>query len=525
MKNKALNTPLKTLTVAMLLSTLAACNSDDSQDTTPPINAAPIAQPDTAQANVGTLLTIDVLANDSDPDGDSLTLSQLYLVEGEGKAYIEENKVQFISEKIGEVKLNYTVSDGRGGEAESVVTISVSAIPEPQLSYVGTQTCLGCHENKEIFTETGHPFKLNKVVDGQMPEYPFSNIAGGLELLEGVVNEGGAPTSYDQVSYVIGGYKEQVMWLDKKGYRVTGAKVIGKLNEDGYIYDMWSWGDNLGPDPAPFYCGRCHTTGWKDFTSVEGDNRNPHHQDDLEGILGTFEQPGVQCEACHGAGSEHVKAPSTTNITRKAVARTAAEMKADDQAFGKPVACVECHTNGGDKSYPEYLTPYTKQFGGDAIGGLIPKGAAGLGGRGGRIATDAIMGYNPDTGVAQGKKREMTCYTCHDSHMSTHYRDKPGHEGGLKKACNDCHNMEFANAEGGNGMAAIVHKSVECTNCHMPSDSHLFKIDISAPSDDGHHYSEDGVYSQPWLRPSDACQTCHKEDYDERAAKMKRVHL
>ena len=88
-----------------------------------------------------------------------------------------------------------------------------------------------------------------------------------------------------------------------------------------------------------------------------------------------------------------------------------------------------------------------------------------------------------------------------------------------------CHQMEFANAEGGNGMAAMVHGSTDCTSCHMPSQSHLFKVDISAPSEDGHHYSEDGQYSQPWLRPADSCQGCHAEDYDARAAKMKQVHL
>ncbi|SDJ33672.1 hypothetical protein SAMN04488540_10735 [Ferrimonas sediminum] len=526
MKPHAPNTPIQTLTAAILISLLAGCGSDDNRSgTPPPENAAPIAQPNTAEATVGTQLAIDVLANDSDPDGDPLTLTRVDLVIGSGRVSIEDNKILFEPEKAGEAKLAYEMSDGRGGEARSTVTVAIAAEPVAQLSYVGTQACLGCHSDKEAFLESGHPFKLNQVIDGEMPEYPFTNIIGALDMLEGVVNPGGAPTSYDDVSYVIGGYKKQVMWLDLDGYRYSGDKVIGKLDDNGYVYEMWSWGDNLGPDRAPFYCGRCHTTGWKDFTSEEGDVRNPNHQDGLEGILGTFEQTGVQCESCHGAGSDHIKAPSSDNITRLAKARTSADMKADDQAFGKPVACVECHTHAGDKSYPEYLTDYTEEFGGDAIGGLVLKGTGGLGGRGGRIAADTMMGYNPETGVAEGKKRNMHCNTCHESHMSTHFRDKPGHEGGLKKACTDCHQMEFANAESGNGMAAMVHGSTECTNCHMPSQSHLFKVDISAPSEDDHHYSEDGVYSQPWLRPSDACQGCHTEDYDARATKMKQVHL
>ncbi|WP_417346421.1 Ig-like domain-containing protein [Ferrimonas sp.] len=535
MNPTALHAPMKALTAAILLSMLTACGSDDNNGESvtpppppppPPANTAPVANPDTAEATVGTPVTIDVLANDTDADGDPLTLTRVDMTEGSGNVSIEDNKVVFEPKMAGEAKFTYLVTDGNGGEATSTLTLSIQAEPVVQLSYVGSQACLSCHSDKESFLTSGHPFKLNKVVDGQMPEYPYTNIIGALEMLEGVVNPGGAPESYEDVSYVIGGYKKQVMWLDLDGYRYTGDKVIGKLDEDGYVYEMWSWGDNLGPERAPFYCGRCHTTGWKDFTSQEGDDRNPHHQDDMEGILGTFEQPGVQCESCHGAGSDHIKAPSSSNITRLAEPRTVAQMTAEDQAFGQAVACVECHTHGGDKSYPEYLTHYTETFGGvDAVGGLVAKGAGGRGGRGGRVAADTMMGYDPDTGVAQGKKRNMHCNTCHESHMSTHFRDKPGHEGALKKACTDCHQMEFANAEGGNGMAAMVHGSTDCTSCHMPSQSHLFKVDISAPSEDGHHYSEDGQYSQPWLRPLDACQGCHTEDYDARAAKMKQVHL
>ena len=43
--------------------------------------------------------------------------------------------------------------------------------------YVGSATCQICHEEiYASFMETGHPFKLNKVVDGQPPDYPFSNV-------------------------------------------------------------------------------------------------------------------------------------------------------------------------------------------------------------------------------------------------------------------------------------------------------------------------------------------------------------
>ena len=37
--------------------------------------------------------------------------------------------------------------------------------------YVGSDTCGVCHEETyDVFIQSGHPWKLNKVVDGQPPE-------------------------------------------------------------------------------------------------------------------------------------------------------------------------------------------------------------------------------------------------------------------------------------------------------------------------------------------------------------------
>ncbi len=43
--------------------------------------------------------------------------------------------------------------------------------------YVGRQVCSECHsEINEVFMKSGHPYKLNKVVDGQPPVYPFTEV-------------------------------------------------------------------------------------------------------------------------------------------------------------------------------------------------------------------------------------------------------------------------------------------------------------------------------------------------------------
>ena len=407
-------------------------------------------------------------------------------------------------------------------------------------NFVGTQECLSCHEDKETYLETGHNFQLNKIVDGKQPQYPFTDITGGLESLYGIENATGTPKSYDDISYVAGGHLHSAVWLDKEGFIVIGEGSILRLPGTGpkggrglvaegktiSRRNMYNYSELLTLETNAYWCGRCHTTGWKQYTSGEGDTRNLNRQDDLPGMDGTFDFTGIQCEACHGAGSDHIESPSTSNITRIAKGRTRNERLAEDMAYGKPVACMECHSGfgGGDRHYPDYVSPFNAKFGGDSLGGLMPIGLGGPGGNGGRAAADGLLGIDPDTGVAMGKMKDFHCSTCHNPHLSTHFRDKPGHDYAVKE-CTDCHDeMKFRNADADSGSAA-AHKNVaECIDCHMPDESHFFKINISVASSDKSNYSEDGAYRKPWSRPSDSCQGCHV-DFEGKAAKMKKVHL
>ena len=44
--------------------------------------------------------------------------------------------------------------------------------------YVGSATCAGCHQDTyDVFMQSGHGYKLNPVVDGQPPEYPFTEVS------------------------------------------------------------------------------------------------------------------------------------------------------------------------------------------------------------------------------------------------------------------------------------------------------------------------------------------------------------
>ncbi len=525
--------PYKKLILASMISLLVACGSDNDDPAPPPEdNNPPIANPSDTETVIGSSILIDALANDTDPDGDPLTIESVTVTEGTGTASIQDNKILFEPIEVGTTLINYTISDGNGGEAGSTVTVVVTS-SGAALTYVGTDTCIACHTDKKTYYETGHNYKLNKVENGEEPIYPFSSVTGAVDLLE-VNNSLGKPNGWQDISYVVGGYEKIAMFIDKNGYYFTGDKAGVRVPRKGELVTpdmMFPSSPNDAPDSHGFdYCGRCHTTGWKDYTEGAGDNRNLNRQDDMPGMGGTFALTSIQCEACHGAGSEHIKAPAKHNIVKVAEARVTADYLAEDMGFGKAIACSECHTTDDAlKRYPDYVSPNNAVFGGDTQGGRL-KVMTGFGpegrrdGRGGRHAASTLIGIDPDTGEAMGKKKGFTCSTCHDPHKSKYNEDQPGHENAMVRECTDCHTKEFADVPGSN-LASAAHKFIaECKDCHMPSESHLFKIELEGAKEDPRHFSADGTYMKPWLRAWDSCSGCHEEDYDLRAAKIGQIH-
>lgn len=515
MMNKT-SMPYRKVLLASLLAVLLGCGSDNEDVVTPPPtdNKPPVAQPTTATAIVGTAVMVDAIANDTDPDGDALTLTQVELTEGVGKGVIKDNQLLFTPEQPGTVVFSYTVADPQGATDESTVTIKVSAATETG-HFVGTQTCLTCHTDKATFLETGHNFKLSKIENGEAPQFPFSSLEGSVELLYGADNSAGTPNSWDEVSYVIGGYYRTAMYLDSNGYILSGTGVRAILPENGEDFSIdhiSGYAPGGEPDSHPFDCGHCHTTGWKDYTPDSP--LNPNHQDGLVGIDGTFEMTGIQCEACHGAGSKHIKSLSADDIDRIAKGRYTSDLLQTDMAFGKAITCAECHSKKTNRKFPTFISEHNQDFGGDSIGGrTIPYDI------GGRVAGDALLGMDADTGEITGKKQDMACHTCHNPHQSKINDDQPGHENAMVKQCVDCHYDKPFTPE------LEVHSFVaKCESCHMPNNKHFFRINLEYPASSPENFSKDGKYVQPWNTSKDSCSSCHKVDYDERAALIKKMH-
>ncbi|KYZ05014.1 tandem-95 repeat protein [Vibrio parahaemolyticus] len=94
-----------------------------------PVNDAPVAKGDTAITDEDTPVTIDVLPNDTDIDGDKLSIQSASVPEAQGKVEIVDGKLVFTPAENfnGHAEITYTVTDGELTD-EAKVTVTVNPV-------------------------------------------------------------------------------------------------------------------------------------------------------------------------------------------------------------------------------------------------------------------------------------------------------------------------------------------------------------------------------------------------------------
>lgn len=325
------------------------------------------------------------------------------------------------------------------------------ALPVMAADYVGSETCKKCHaDNYNDFRASGHPYKLQPVENARSWKLPLPK-----------------GWDWDDISYVIGGAMKKSRYIDKKGYIVTTAKD-GSPAPTQYNLETGFWVNYHPGEKKPYTCGSCHTTGFK----KEG------NQDGLEGLKGTWALPGVQCEACHGPASDHVKKPKK--------AKLAVDTKSS--------LCGQCHIRGDKDTIP-------------AKGGFIRHHEQ----------------YNE--WLASPHKDQTECADCHDPHKTS--------KAAIKVACADCHD------DAAEKYARNIHAEtkIDCVECHMPRATksavkfdpaigdvrtHIWRINDDA---DYSMFTDDGKFAKDAISLKFACLDCHKSrDQKWAAAKSKAIH-
>lgn len=338
-----------------------------------------------------------------------------------------------------------------------ILTFMVTGMVQSQeptaAEYVGSDMCSACHQGVyDTFKMSGHPWKLNRVVDGQPPDYPFTEVPNPPEGY-----------TWDDVTYVIGGYNWKARFIDKTGFIITGDKdAATQYNLANPIVGTEAgWVPYHAGEEVPYDCGPCHTTGYS--------GKPDTHQDDLPGLIGTWAEPGIQCEECHGPGSLHVRAPYGV------------AMKIDRDSE----LCGSCHVRGS----PEAV---------NAKGGFIEH-------------------HEQYEELFQGKHITLDCVTCHDPHAGVVQLRKAGVQT-TRTRCENCHFKQAKYQD------SQVHQAlVECIDCHMPRvtksavgnaamftgdiRTHLMAIDATQIE----QFTEDGTQALSQIGLNFACRQCHVE--------------
>ncbi|MDP5254635.1 Ig-like domain-containing protein, partial [Vibrio sp. HB161653] len=98
------------------------------------VNDGPVASDDTGSTNEDTTVTLDVLANDTDADGNALTISSVSIGEGQGSVSIVDNEIVYTpaANFNGTANISYTISDGTTTDTANVTVTVVAVNDGPQ---------------------------------------------------------------------------------------------------------------------------------------------------------------------------------------------------------------------------------------------------------------------------------------------------------------------------------------------------------------------------------------------------------
>jgi hypothetical protein len=321
----------------------------------------------------------------------------------------------------------------------AIVMIFSWTAPGYGAHFLGPEKCMQCHDDEyNWWRASGHPYKLRKADEARI---------SGLPLPKGY--------TWDDISYVIGGFNWKARYMDKKGYIITAAKD-GSPAPTQYNIRTGRWVNYHAGEKKKYDCGRCHTTAY----SKKG------RQDGLEGIVGTWELTGITCEECHGPASEHVAkrgAAGTIKVERSAT------------------LCGRCHIRGAKNEIPA-----SKGF---------------------------IRHHEQYNELLAGPHKAISCITCHDPHKRAAFSMKIKCEQCHKKEAQDFTGSKMQRA----GKTCIdchmarATKSAEAKG-HFEGDvrTHLFTINID-PKASMFYKEGKKELARGFLTVDFACLDCHQD--------------
>ena len=143
-------------------------------------NPAPLAKDDSVSLNQDTNIEINVLSNDSDIDGDTITIKAISKNPTHATAVIKSNKILYTPEANykGSDSFKYLIEDAQGATSEAEVTVSVKAVNHAP-TYNNTLKDINTQDAKNLNIDLSQAFSDP---DGDTLSYTVNNLPSGLKL-------------------------------------------------------------------------------------------------------------------------------------------------------------------------------------------------------------------------------------------------------------------------------------------------------------------------------------------------------
>lgn len=165
---------------------------------------APVAAPDSAATDEDVSVMIDVRANDTDLEGDPLTVVAV-TTPGKGVAVIEDGLVRYTpsADATGGDSFSYTVRDTQNGESTSTVSVSIAAIndaPGPAEAAAGGEEAT-VRDPSLTVEPAADPDDAANSLEYQFRVYSDSSLANEIAIATVTAgNDGRATVTFDDVT-------------------------------------------------------------------------------------------------------------------------------------------------------------------------------------------------------------------------------------------------------------------------------------------------------------------------------------
>jgi len=144
------------------------------------VNDAPDAVDDTAETNEDETVTIQVLDNDTDVDGDDLSITSFEVVSGGGSVSESNGDLVYVpaDDYSGEATLSYTMSDSHGATDTATVTVTVNAVNDaPEIALDDTDISYSDTSGNDSFSAASISYSITDT-EGAFDYFTISNPSG-----------------------------------------------------------------------------------------------------------------------------------------------------------------------------------------------------------------------------------------------------------------------------------------------------------------------------------------------------------